>query len=184
MKLLDDNKEEIQTIANITIEEENLNNLQNFLDNDAVEVMQVFSTEGIEENLDEINFSEYEFFFKKTTWIGSLVGLGIIILLLSFFVFKLNKNKAGSFAIIGSVALVSGIIYLLAGISVFILKDTILENVTQFKELINSVMSIVLYRALIVGAITFALGFITILIKRNVVKIKAKKKESLVYTNI
>ena len=72
VKLIKDNRDKIEDIADIRITSKNLKNIEEYLDNNGSELMEALTLDYIDETLEEYNVSNYEFLFNKWLWIFDL----------------------------------------------------------------------------------------------------------------
>lgn len=175
--LIEQNKDEIEEIADIKISDDNLSNLESYLDDNASDLMESLQAKNIDDNLDKYNYSDYDFIFNNWMWICAFSGLGILIILFSFFVFKLNKNAGGSIVYLGSVAISSGALFLALGIVLMLLKDTIADAFEEASGFASSLISIMSFRVILIGGIAFVVGIITVLIKKLASTVKKNKNK-------
>lgn len=177
--LIEQNKDKIEEIADIKISDDNLSNLESYLDDNASDLMESLQVKNIDNNLDKYNYSDYDFLFNNWMWICAFSGLGILIILFSFFVFKLNKNAGGSIVYLGSVAISSGALFLVAGIVLMLLKNTIADAFDEASGFASSFISIMSFRVILIGGIVFVAGMITVLIKKLACTVKNNKNKPI-----
>lgn len=177
VNLIDENKDAIEKIIDKDITSGNLDNLENYLDENASEVIDSLSIKNVEKSIDKSNVPE--FIYKKWFWIVSLIGLGILTALFAFFIFKINKNTAGSIVVLGSAFIASGALLLVSSLSFLIFKSSILDGIGNIKDIADKIMTVLLLRVVIYGAITFVIGLLAVVIKKLVYKLKGKKQEKL-----
>ncbi len=175
--LIEQNKDKIEEIADIKISDDNLSNLESYLDDNASDLLESLQVKNIDNNLDKYNYSDYDFLFNNWMWICAFSGLGILIILFSFFVFKLNKNAGGSIVYLGSVAISSGALFLVAGIVLMLLKNTIADAFDEASGFASSLISIMSFRVILIGGIVFVAGMITVLIKKLASTVKNNKNK-------
>lgn len=175
--LIEQNKDKIEEITDINISDSNLNNLESYLDDNASDLMESLKAENIDKNIDKYNYSDYDFIFNNWLWICAFSGLGLLIVLFAFFVFKLNKNAGGSIVYLGSVAISSGALFLIAGIVITIIKGTIADAFEEASGFASSLISIISFRFILVGGIVFVAGLITVLVKKLVCMIRNNKNK-------
>ncbi len=177
--LIEQNKDKIEEIADIKISDDNLSNLESYLDDNASDLMESLQVKNIDNNLDKYNYSDYDFIFNNWMWICAFSGLGILIILFSFFVFKLNKNVGGSIVYLGSVAISSGALFLTSGIVLMLLKNTIADAFDEASGFASSLISIMSFRVILIGGIVFVAGMITVLIKKLACTVKNNKNKPI-----
>ncbi len=175
--LIEQNKDKIEEIADIKISDDNLNNLESYLDDNASDLMESLQVKNIDNNLDKYNYSDYDFIFNNWMWICAFSGLGILIILFSFFVFKLNKNAGGSIVYLGSIAISSGALFLAAGIVMMLSKSKIADAFEEANGFASSLISIMSFRIILIGGIVFVAGMITVLIKKLACSVKNNKNK-------
>ena len=175
--LIEQNKDKIEEIAGVKISDDNISNLESYLDDNASDLMESLQVKNIDNNLDKYNYSDYDFIFNNWMWICAFSGLGILIILFSFFVFKLNKNAGGSIVYLGSVAISSGALFLAAGIVLMLLKSKIADAFEEASGFASSLISIMSFRIILIGGIIFVAGMITVLIKKLACTLKNNKNK-------
>lgn len=179
VKLIKDNRDKIEDIADIRITSKNLKNIEEYLDNNGSELMEALTLDYIDETLEEYNVSNYEFLFNKWLWIFGFIGLGVLIILFTVFVFKLNKNAGGSIVYLGSIAIVVGSLFLAGGAVLLIMKKSIVSAFAEAGGIANAILPLLTFRIILFGAIIFTVGLLTVLIKKLVCVIKNGKNKAV-----
>ncbi len=177
-ELIRDHVDTVEDVTGVSLSDEDLDNIDSFLNNEANEVIEAFSENNIEDKLDEINYDSYSFLLKPWAQILTVVSFGILTILFAFFIFKLNRNTVGSISIIGYIALICGSIYMLLIASLFLTQLLMVFGMNQTGNIALVLINLLLFKVLIIGGSVFVAGLITVIIT-NIIKGNKKKQEIL-----
>lgn len=177
VNIIVENKDEIEKIADIKITDNSLKSIEYYLDNNASELMEALSKDKVDETLKEYNYSDYEFLFNNWFWIFGFSSLGVLIILFTVFIFKLNKNTGRSIVYLGSIAITVGSLFLVGGAVLFIIKKSIVSAFAEAGGVVNAILPLLTFRIILFGAIIFTIGLLTVLIKKLVCLIKNSKNK-------
>lgn len=178
-KLVEDNKDKIEQIADIEIKDVHMDALKKYLDKDDNTLVTALSTKNIEKSLESNGIDKVTALLQDWVIYCALGGLAIFIVLMSIVVFKVNRNKGGSVVYLSSVVIAIGSILLLAGISLYVFTDKIVSLFGEAKGVADAFVPTVRGRLLFFGIIMLAAGIIAVVIKKLVTKSKAKRKARL-----
>ncbi len=160
MRLVEENKDTIEDIIGLRIEDEDLDSLENYLEDE--EILDSFSAEKIDETLKENNATAVRIFFSDTVLMVILI-LSLLILigdivLISF----LHRRMKAPLSYIGIPVLTGGLLITITLIVMNIMKASLFKSVKEIYTSIKPLLSSIIGRGILISAITAFLGLLMV----------------------
>ncbi len=163
------NKDTIEEIADLTITDEDLDKLENYLEDDGF--LDSISPAKIDETLKENHATAVRNFFSDTVlWVILVFSLLILIgdlVLISY----LHRRVKAPLSYIGIPVLSGGLLFMIGMLVLNIVKASMFKSISAIYKSIKPFLSSILGRGILIGAITAFLGLLMvvgyILIKKN-----------------
>lgn len=172
--LVDENKSKIEEITDIEIKDIHMQKLKEYFAKDDNQIVKLLSTQRIENKIESYGIDRITALTQNWVVYCALGALAIFIVLMSVLVFRVNKNNGASVIYLASVPIAIGSILLLCGIALYPFADKILSLFGNMKGIAEAYVPVMRGRLLLFGIIIFAVGLITVFVKKLVYRLKQK----------
>lgn len=154
------NKDTIEEITDLRITDEDLDELENYLENDGI--LESISPAKIDETMEENHASAVRKFFSDTVLLVILIFSLLILISDIALISYLHRRVKAPLSYIGIPVLTGGLLFMIGMLVLNIMKASLFKSIREIYQSIRPSLSSILGRGILIGAITAILGLLMV----------------------
>lgn len=160
VRLVKDNKDEIEEITDLEITSEDLDELESYLEEDGL--LDSLSLDKIDETMEENNVDSLRTFFSDTVLM--IIIIVVLLLLIGDIVLisLLHRRVKAPLSYIGIPILTGGLLFTTIFIVINIMKSRFFEEIQAIYNSIKPLLASILTRGILIGIITALIGMLMV----------------------